>query len=59
MVNKEAMEEAILFHNCHEMKQELEIYKKLEEIKHNDFTKLPDNMEDKCLEKSRLAFTSL
>ena len=56
VIQKEAMEEAIFYHNYHEMKQELETYKKLEEIKHKDYTKLPDYMEDKSLEKSRLAF---
>ena len=55
-VDKEAMEEAIFFHSYREMKQELEKYSKLEDTKHNDFTKLPDYIEEKCLEKCRLAF---
>ena len=38
------------------MKQELEKCSKLEDIKHNDFTKLPEYMEEKCLDKARLAF---
>ena len=55
-VDKEAMEEAIFFHNYKEMKQELQGYKKLEDIKDNDFTKMPEYMEDKSLENARMAF---
>ena len=55
-VDKEAMEEAIFFQNYKEMKQDLQGFKKLEEIKHNDFTKMPEYMEDKSLENARMAF---
>ena len=49
-VDKEAMEEAIFFHNYKEMKQELQGYKKLEDIKDNDFTKMPEYMDNRSLE---------
>ena len=49
-VEKEAMEEAIFFHNYMEMKQELEKCSKLEDIKHDDFTKLPDKSVLKSLD---------
>ena len=55
-VENEAMEQATFFHHYKEMKQELEKCSKLEDIKHNDFTKLPEYMEEKCLEMARLAF---
>lgn len=55
-VKNEDMEEAIFYHNYKEMKQELQSFKKLEDIKDNDFTKMPKYMEDKSLDKSRMAF---
>ena len=38
------------------MKQDLQGYKKLEDIKDSDFTKLPEYMEEKSLEKARMSF---
>ena len=55
-VKNEDMEEAILFHHYKEMKHELQSYKKLEDIKDNDFTMMPEYMEDKSLDKARMAF---
>ena len=55
-IKKEAMEEAIFFHNYKEMKQDLQGYKKLEDVKDNGFTKIPEYMEEKSLEKSRMSF---
>ena len=55
-IKKEAREEAIFFHNYEEMKQDLQRYKKLEDIKDDDFTKMPDNMKDKSLENARMSF---
>ena len=55
-IKKEAMEEAIFFHNYREIKQDLQRYKKLDDIKDDDFTKMPDYMEDKSLENARMSF---
>ena len=49
-------EEAIFFHNYMEMKQDLQRYKKLDDVKDDDFTKMPDYMEDKSLENARMSF---
>ena len=48
-VNKEEIEEAIYYHNYKEMKIEVNSYKKLEEIKNDNFTELPKYMNDKVL----------
>jgi hypothetical protein len=48
------MEEAIFFHNYMKLKQDLQRYKKLDDVIDDDFTKMPDYMEDKSLENARM-----
>ena len=55
-VTKEEIEEAIYYHDYKEMKMEVSSYKKLDEIKNDDFTDLPEYMNDKSLENARMAF---
>ena len=55
-VSKEEIEEAVYFHHYKEMKLEVCEYKKLESVKNDDFTKLPEYMNEKSLENARMAF---
>ena len=55
-VSKEELEDAIFYHNYKEMKLEMCGYKKLEAVKNDDFTKLPEYMNDKSLARARMAF---
>ena len=55
-VNKDEIEEAIYFHNYKEMKIEANSFKKLEDIKNDDFTEVPEYMNYKSLENARMAF---
>ena len=54
-VSKEEVE-GIYYHNYKELKIEVSGYKKLEAVKNDDFTVLPDYMDDKNIENSRMAF---
>ena len=55
-VTKEELEDAIFFHNYREMKEDINKYKKLEDVKHEDMRELPEYMMEKSLETSRMAF---
>ena len=55
-VSKEEVEEGIYYHDYKKLKIEVSGYKKLEAIKNDDFTELPDYMNDKNIENSRMAF---
>ena len=55
-VSKEELEDGIYYHNYKEMKLDISGYKKLEAIKHDDLTELPDYMNDKSIENARMAF---
>jgi hypothetical protein len=55
-VSKEEIEEAVFFHNYKEMKESINEYEKLEDIKHEDMRELPDYMKEKGIEKSRMTF---
>ena len=55
-VSKEDVEEGIYCHNYKEMKNKVSGYKKLEAIKDDDFTELPDYMKDRILENCRMGF---
>ena len=48
-VSKKDVEEGIYYHDYNEMKIEVSSYKKLETIRNEDFTQLPDYMNDKSL----------
>ena len=54
--DKTDIEEYIFYHNYKEMKQELASYKKLEEIKNEDFREIQKYMEIKAIAKVRMAF---
>ena len=54
--SKDIVEEAIFYHNYHEMKIEINKYEKLEDIKNDDFRELPEYMNMKSLDKVRMAF---
>ena len=41
LVEKEVIKEAVFYHNYREMKEDINKYKKLEEIRHTDFRCLP------------------
>ena len=55
-VAKDKLEEAIYYHNYKEMKVEMSELEKLEDIKNDNFTELPEYMKEKSLEKARIAF---
>ena len=55
-VDKEELNEAILYANMKEMKLELERYGKLEDVKREDFRKEQDYMKEKAVDKARMAF---
>ena len=54
--DKHDIEECIFYHNYKEMKQELASYKKLEEIKDEDFREAQNYLEIKAVSKVRMAF---
>ena len=54
-VSKEELEDGIYYHHYKEMKLEVCGYKKLEAVKNDDFTKLPEYMNDKSLDRARMA----
>ena len=57
MLDKEKITEAVLYHDYKEKKEDMEKYKKLEDIKHEDFRYLPDYMlKEKSVDKVRLAY---
>ena len=53
------MEEAVFFHKNKEMKENINKYEKLEDIKHEDMRELPDYMKEKGIEKSRKSKASM
>ena len=55
-MSKEDIKQAVFFHNYKEMKESINEYEKLEDIKHEDMRELPDYMKEKGIEKSRMAF---
>ena len=55
-VSKDEIEEGIYYNHYKEMKLEISGYKKLEAIKNDDFSELPDYMNEKSLENARMAF---
>ena len=55
-VKKEDIEENIFFHHYKDMKVELEKSKKLDKIKHQDFTREQSYLEDKSLDRCRTRF---
>ena len=55
-ISKEEIENAVFFHNYKEMKCEMERYRKLEDIKHEDFRKPQNYMESKSVENARMAY---
>ena len=56
MLDKEEVNEAVFYHDYKEKKEDMEKYKKLEDIKHEDFWYLPDYMiKEKSVDKVRLA----
>jgi hypothetical protein len=57
MLDKEKITEAVFYHDYKEKKEDMEKYKKLEDIKHEDFRYLPDYMlKEKSVDKVRLAY---
>ena len=46
-VSKEDIKEAVFFHNYKEMKESINEYEKLEDIKHEYIRVLPDYMKEK------------
>ena len=47
----------IFYHNYAEMKEAMEKYRKLEEVKNGDFTKLPEYfVKEKSIERVRMAY---
>ena len=56
-INKKEIQDAVFYHNYGEIKEEMEKYRKLEEVKHGDFTKLPEYMiKEKSIERVRMAY---
>ena len=55
-MSKDEIEEGIYYNHYKEMKLEISGYKKLEAIKNDDFSELPDYMNEKSLENARMAF---
>ena len=53
---KKDIEEAIFYSNYKEMKEELGTYEKLKTIKDKDFTKEQDYLNEKSIEKARMAY---
>ena len=57
MLDKEKMTEAIFYHDYKEKKDDMEKYRKLEDIKHEDLRYIPDYIsKEKSIEKVRLAY---
>ena len=57
MQDKDVIKEAVFYHNYKEMKEDMAKYRKLEDIRHEDFRYLPDYIvKEKSLEKVRLAY---
>ena len=55
MLCKEEIKEAIFYSNYKEMKEEMKRYKKMEDVQHEDFTKLPDYiMKEKSIDRVRI-----
>ena len=50
------MENAVFYHNYKEMKADMERYRKLEDIKHEDFRTIQGYMQSKSLETTRMAY---
>ena len=55
-VSKEEVDEAIFFANQKELKEEMNKYEKLKDIKNEDFRKEQKYMEEKGIERGRMAF---
>ena len=57
MQDKEVLKEAVFYHNYMEMKDDMQKYKKLERIRHEDFRNIPEYIiREKSIEKVRLAY---
>ena len=57
MQDKDVIEEAVFYHNYSEMKEDMLKYKKLDQIRHQDFRNLPEYIvKEKSIEKVRLAY---
>ena len=55
-VGKEELEEAVFFANQKELKEDMEKYEKLKDVKNQDFRKEQDYMNEKGLARGRMAF---
>ena len=55
-IDKNEIEDGIFYLNYKDMKAEMEMYEKLEDIKHEDFRKEQEYMHGKPVEKARLAY---
>ena len=53
---KEELEESISMADYKEMKEDMERYEKLKDIKNGDFREVQDYMSEKSLDKGRMAF---
>ena len=56
-VSKEELKEAVFYHNYKEVKEEMETKDKLNDVKHEDFTKVQDYMISKNIENARMMFS--
>ena len=56
-MDKDEINEAVFYSNYKEMKQDLNKYKKLEDIRNEDFRSLPDYIvKEKSLDNVRMAY---
>ena len=56
MVSKEKIKEAVSYHHYQDLKDNMNKYKKLEGIKHQDFREMQSYMKDKSIDKCRSKF---
>ena len=56
IVQKEKIKKAIFYHHYKDLKENINKYKKLESIKHQDFTIMQPYMKDKSIDKCRTQF---
>jgi len=56
LLEKEEVEDAVFNHHYKEMKEEMETYSKLKEVKQEDYRKEQEYMKEKAVDRARMAF---
>ena len=56
-VTKEEINDAIFYHHYKEMKEEMKVKDKLNDVKNDDFTNIQNYMKDKTIEGARVMFS--